>query len=141
MRHAEEEPQALSVQRLCEWLDFQATNPWTDGHLLDREIILAYIADERFNPTPYPFGQPEEADWTLDDHLARIAYLAAHQDEHSDPIHVEVDQHGEGSITDGNHRLAAAWATGGTVILVDLFGFTDAAPTWLTVAGVGMARS
>lgn len=121
------------MQRLAQvwdWLDFAYTNPWTDGEPLSRAMIERAIRQGSMNPRPYPFGQPQEWDWTLADHMARIAYLVAHRDQHRDPIGIEVDAHGEPILMDGNHRLAAAWYLHEREIGVEFSGYIDNLPLW-----------
>lgn len=56
-------------------------------------------------------------------HIKKIAYFVVN--EAMKPIHIEISMHDEIAITDGNHRLAAAFIRNYKLIRAEIFGFTD----------------
>lgn len=124
---AEDDCCLVSVVCLRKLCDPFAQPPWAEvaGLTIDGvrqamqagvELAHAYSAKDR------------EASWTVEDHIARIAYLV--QQGWHEPIKVDVGVPHLGSyvewpIMDGNHRLAAAIVRGDTHILASVSGCED----------------
>ena len=119
----------IPTANLLEALDFLYTNPWTDEGPLRKDMIAPYVNTKITNPTPYPFGTPEEYAWTFSDHMQRVAHLVLHAHDRVTPVVVEIDHLGMAGLLDGNHRLAAHWYLNEPTIQVNFSGYLDYLPT------------
>ncbi len=100
----------VSVPRLVALCDPFEAPPWEGVARLTVEGVREAIRDSFFQPQEYSVATRPKA-WSVEQHIARIAYLAAHGWE--EPIEVDVGVpslrcYVNWPVTDGNHRLAAA---------------------------------
>lgn len=114
----------VSVERLRKHLDPFSNPPWEGAASLSIDGIKAAIADGFFLATPYSEWKYTAA-WTVEQHIARIAYLCVHG--WTDAIEIDVGIpsmgcHVDWMITDGNHRFAAAIVREDEYILSSLAG-------------------
>lgn len=117
----------VSVSRLVEVCNPFVAPPWEDVAALTVEGVRQAMKDGLRLPLPYSATTRPEP-WTVADHIARIAYLAA--EGWVEPIEVDVGIPSmncwvDWPVTDGNHRLAAAIARGDKFILASLAGSRD----------------
>lgn len=117
----------IPVDRLLELCNPFVNPPWEEVASLSVEGIRAAARDGFIEPRSYSDGDRSRT-WTVEDHIARIAYLVIHG--WDDPIDVDVGVPSLGCwldwpVTDGNHRLAAAAVRGDTYIVANMSGSCD----------------
>jgi len=117
----------VSVKRLRELCDPFDTPPWEGAASLTVDGVHQAMQDGFVLAQAYSNGN-RVSTWTVEEHIARIAYLAKHGWE--DPIEVDVGIPHMGCyidwpVTDGNHRLAAAIVRGDKHILACVAGCTE----------------
>ncbi len=117
----------VSVSRLSEICNPFVEPPWKDVEALTVQCVLQAMQDEIRQPDSYSDGGLSKS-WTVDNHIARIAHLAASG--WSDPIEVDVgvpflNCWVDWPVIDGNHRLAAAMVRGDKYILSSIAGSCD----------------
>lgn len=114
----------VSVSRLSELCNPFANPPWEDIAGLTVEGVLQAIKDGLGKTQAYS-ADTHANQWTVDDHIARIAHLATVGWE--DPINVDVgvpfmNCWVDWPLLDGNHRMAAAMVRGDAHILASVAG-------------------
>lgn len=122
-----DEPCLVSVACLRKLCDPFENPPWDGvaGLTLDG---VRQAMQEGFVLAQAYSGERRRTEWSTEDHIARIAYLA--QEGWDKPIDVDVGVpslgcHVEWPVIDGNHRLAAAIVRGDEYILAKVSGCSD----------------
>lgn len=120
----------VNIETLVYLLDPLRSDTWGVGLVTVDQIDQA-LRDERLRPdNPCWNDLPANTD----DHAERIAWLIRHGWDTSEPLQLDVDQHGGVSLNDGNHRLYALAYTGATgPVVVALSGFIDVAEHLLDI--------
>jgi hypothetical protein len=116
--------QLVSVPRLSMVCNPFVEPPWEEVAGLTVVGVRQAMNDGFHELQPYSAGTRSKH-WTVEDHIARIAYLAITG--WTDPIEVDVgiphmNCWVDWPVTDGNHRLAAAIARGDEFILASVAG-------------------
>ncbi len=111
----------IPLDRLQEFVPFLIA-PWSEAEGLAMRDVQVAIDGMKFCECSY---QASEADWTLEMHAQRIAWLVKNPS--MDPIEVEFPYPDEPwmELRDGWHRLAAAQFSGASAIAVSISGFID----------------
>ena len=114
----------VSVSRLSELCNPFANPPWEDVAGLTIEGVRDAIKDGLRKTQAYS-ADAHASQWTVEDHIARIAHLATVG--WVDPIHVDVgipfmSCWVDWPLLDGNHRMAAAMVRGDARILASVAG-------------------
>ena len=119
----------MPVSRLLAVCNPFTAPPWEGVSALAVEDVLRALEAGLHNAQPYNHALPASVPyWSTEDHIARIAHLAAYG--WDAPIEVDVgipsmDCWVDWPVTDGNHRFAAAIARGDSLILASVAGSCD----------------
>jgi len=117
----------VSVARLRQVCDPFDAPPWEAVTALSIEGVQAAMLDGFELSDAYSDGSRSRA-WCVDDHIARIAYLAAKGWDDAIEVDVGIPHMNcwvDWPVTDGNHRLAAAIARGDKFIVASVGGCCD----------------
>lgn len=112
----------VPLARLTEWSPFEACCWRGLGQPITRAEVAMAIADGRLE------AKRARYDWTREKHIERVAYLIVNPD--SCPIEIDVgvpclNFYVSWIVTDGNHRLAAAFYRGDETIAASVAGQVD----------------
>ncbi len=118
---------SLPVANIRAHFDPLATPPWGCAPIAREEVLHAIASGGLAHEYPRTIGG---ADWSREDHIARIAYLSLHG--WNTPLDIDVGVpslgcHVAWPILDGNHRLAAAIVRGDLTIAASVGGDMDLA--------------
>lgn len=107
----------LGLDRDLYWLGEDQT--------LTRADVRQAVENGWRNPSQFSIDPSNpSASWSADDHLARVASIIAGWNVHKQwPLDIDVDESGRGVLTDGHHRLVAAWYLRAPSVQVALRGF------------------